>query len=284
VIFTARELAQIRHLELLAAKTLRGQLIGLREVRRGGPGSGFREHRAYSEGDSLRRVDWNVYARMDALVVKEFEAEEALDLVIVQDRTSSMHGAAATCAAKVAGALGAVALSHLDRVVLLPVGGDRPAETFTGRARTLDLLEAVSSEVKGETDLLGAVRSRLPRGPRSGVAFVVGDFFDAAGATRVLSFLLSRRFHVRAVQVEDPEALAPPPPGPVRLVDAETGRTLRLDVTRDSIAAYKRTLQARAAGLRAFCRRTGTGYLRVRAFTPFFEIVRAAVARGWLVP
>jgi len=282
VILTSKERAQLRHLELLAHKVVKGQLHGTRVVARGGPGSGFREHRAYHEGDPLRAVDWAAYARTDALVVKEFDAEEALDLVVVQDRSGSMEGAAATCAAKLTAALGALALGHLERVLVLPTGGTRPAEIFSGRARIPELLAAVDDRATGGTDLLGALTSRLPRTGRGGLAFVISDFFDPLGATRALSFLLARRYRVRAVLVEDPEALVPPPRGPARLEDRETGATLKLDVTRQAVKLYEQARQARADGLAAFCRRTGSGFLRVRAERPFFDIARECLARGWL--
>ena len=48
MIFTARELAQIRRLEILAARVAKGQLQGERQTARSGPGSGFRQHRAYT--------------------------------------------------------------------------------------------------------------------------------------------------------------------------------------------------------------------------------------------
>jgi len=281
MIFSAHEIAQLRHLELLAAKVVRGQLSGERAMRKPGPGSGFREHRAYHPGDALRTVDWHAYARMDALVVKEFDAEEALDLVLLQDSSASMQGAAATCAAKTCAALGAIALQQLDRVLWIPVGGARPAESFSGRARLTDLLEKVDGEARGPTDLLGAARAALPRAARGGVAFVVSDFFDPLSATAAISFLLGRRYRVHAILVEDREALAPPPPGRVRLVDRETGETKVLDLTEQTVNEYRRAREARIEGLRAFCRRGGVGFLRARADQPFFEIVRAAIARGW---
>jgi len=286
MIFTSREIGQLRRLEILAAKVWKGEVRGEREVRRRGPGAGFREHRAYQEGDALRTIDWNVYARMRTLVVKEFDAEEALDVVLLVDRTRSMEGAAALCAAKVAAGLGAIALSQLERVVLVSAGGPRPlpVETFTGRARLPALLEVAESGVGGGTDLLAAARAGLPRRTRGALAFVLSDFFDPKGATRALSYLLSRRCQARALLIEDPARLAPPPLGRARLRDVETGAALKLDVTPAAVRAYVRAREARAEGLRAFCRRSGVGFLRVRADQPFFEIVRAAIARGWLAP
>lgn len=282
MIFTEREMAQLRHLEILAAKVSKGQLMGERETSRAGPGSGFREHRAYTEGDPLRMVDWHVYARMDAMVVKEFEAEETLDVVLVHDRSASMRGDAALCAAKVAAGLGASALSQLDRVVWLPAGGSRPAKTLRGRGQLYELLGSVEAVAEGPTDLLAAVRSQLPRTSSGGVAFVLTDGFDPRGVPRALSYLLGRRYQLRLILIEDTRALAPPPVGAFRLVDAETGAAKRIDITAETIAAYQHAIEKRALGLRAFCRRSGVGFLRVRADQPFFEIVRTCIARGWL--
>jgi len=277
MIFDQKELAQLRHLQVLASKVLKGQLQGERGMARAGPGSGFREHRTYHQGDALRRVDWNVFARMDTLVVKEFDAEEALDLAVVQDCSGSMRGGPARCAAQIAAGLGAVTLTQLERLLWVPAGGDRRGELLRGRDRIPELLEMVDVAPGGTTDLLTAVRA-LPR--RGGVAFVVSDFFDPHGATRALRYLQSHRYQVRALLVEDPAG--PPPLGRTKLVDNETGETKTLEVTPDIIERYHRAREARAQGLHAFCRRTGAGFLRVRSDQPFFETVRAAMARGWL--
>jgi hypothetical protein len=110
----------------------------------------------------------------------------------------------------------------------------------------------------------------------------VSDFFDPRGATNAVSFLLGRRYRVHAILVEDREALKPPPFGRVKLVDRETGAARTLDLTEQTVAEYRRAREARIEGLRHFCRRGGAGFLRVRADQPFFEIVRAAISRGWL--
>jgi len=282
VIFDARELAQLKRLEILAAKVARGQLHGEREMKRSGPGSGFREHRQYQSGDSLRQVDWNVYARTDDLVVKEFDAEEALDLLLVQDMSTSMSGSAARTAAKVTAALGAIGLTHLDRVVWIPVGGARPGDSFLGKGRQGELFTAVEGAAAGKSDILGSMRAQLSRASRGGLAFVISDFFDPDGATRGLSYLISRRYQVRVIEIEDPEALREPPLGRTLLIDRETGETLKVDITEEVLADYRDAREQRAEGLRNFCRRAGAGFMRVRADQPFFEIVQGALARGWL--
>jgi len=210
VFFDSHEMAHLRQLEILASKVFKGQLRGERETSRRGPGTSFREHRDYHAGDPLRLIDWNVLARMDLLVVKEFDAEVSLDVVLLQDCSESMRGAAARCAAKVTAALGAVAMPHMDRVLWAPVGGvgTRTADVFTGRGRLPDLFSAVDREPGGATDLMGALRGAVPRKSRGGVAFVMSDFFDPKGVGQALSYLVSRRFQVRVMLIEDPGAAA----------------------------------------------------------------------------
>ncbi|MEM8884885.1 MAG: DUF58 domain-containing protein [Planctomycetota bacterium] len=282
MIFDAREMAQLRRLEILAAKVSKGQMHGEREMKRAGPGSGFREHRQYQSGDSLRQVDWNVYARSDDLVVKEFDAEEALDIVLVQDRSASMRGAAARTAAKVTAAMGAIALNQFDRVVWLPVGGRRGGESFAGKNRQSEMFAAIDGEVGGATDILGSMRAQMPRGGRGGLAFVVSDFFDPSGATRGLDYLLARGYQLRVIEIDDPEALFEPPMGRTLLVDRETGETLKIDITEEVLEAYRHARTQRVEGLQHFCKRKGAAFQRVRADQPFFEIVRNVIARGWL--
>jgi uncharacterized protein (DUF58 family) len=166
----------------------------------------------------------------------------------------------------------------------MPAGGERKGDVYVGRARQSELLATVDGKSVGPTDLLGAIQAQLPRQARGGVAFVVSDFFDPAGATRALSFLTARRYQTRAILIEDPEALAPPPLGRTRMIDRETGETMVLDVTEAMVREYRETLEARVRGLQAYCRRSGAGFLRVRADQPFFETVHAAIARGWLTP
>jgi uncharacterized protein (DUF58 family) len=50
----------------------------------------FAEHRLYNPGESIRTIDWKVYARTDRLYVKKFEEETNLRCQIILDASSSM--------------------------------------------------------------------------------------------------------------------------------------------------------------------------------------------------
>lgn len=51
----------------------------------------FAEHRPYNPGESIRFIDWKVYARTEKLLIKKFEEETNLRCRILIDTSSSMY-------------------------------------------------------------------------------------------------------------------------------------------------------------------------------------------------
>ncbi len=87
--------AFLRRLERLNFRTvpsLRGSILGDRRSRNLRASLDFSDHRPYSIGDDLRHVDWNAYARHEALVVKLSESTQSVDVHILLDRSPSMGG------------------------------------------------------------------------------------------------------------------------------------------------------------------------------------------------
>jgi len=70
-------LARLGSLELVARTVVDGVLTGLHRSPHFGFSQEFAEYRAYNEGDDLRFVDWNVYARSDRMYIKRFQGEVA---------------------------------------------------------------------------------------------------------------------------------------------------------------------------------------------------------------
>ena len=68
-------LVKIQNLELVARTVVEGFVSGLHRSPFLGFSVDFAEYRDYQPGDDLRRIDWNVYSRMDKLVIKLFEGE-----------------------------------------------------------------------------------------------------------------------------------------------------------------------------------------------------------------
>ena len=68
-------LAEISSLDLIAKTVVDGFVSGLHRSPDFGFSQEFAEYRAYSPGDDLRRIDWNVYARTERLYLKRFRGE-----------------------------------------------------------------------------------------------------------------------------------------------------------------------------------------------------------------
>ncbi len=89
--FDGSDIRDLGRLELLARQVVEGFLIGLHKSPFHGFSVEFAEHRLYNPGDSLRNVDWKVYARSDRMFVKRYEEETNLRCQLVVDASSSMY-------------------------------------------------------------------------------------------------------------------------------------------------------------------------------------------------
>src|SRR6267154_4102439 len=83
-------LAGISHLDLVAKTVVDGFVAGLPRAPDFGFSQEFAEYRAYSEGDDLRHVDWNVFARTDKCFLKRYRGETNSQLLILLDTSASM--------------------------------------------------------------------------------------------------------------------------------------------------------------------------------------------------
>lgn len=84
-------LSTIGNLELVARAVVEGFITGLHKSPFHGFSVEFSQHRPYMTGDSLRFVDWKVYARTDRFYIKQFEEETNLRCYLVLDTSKSMN-------------------------------------------------------------------------------------------------------------------------------------------------------------------------------------------------
>src|SRR6266540_4070557 len=111
-------LARLERLQLGTRRRLAGQFSAEHRSPRHGTSLDFADYREYTPGDDFRRIDYGAWARLDVLLVKLFEAEDDLTLRLLVDTSRSMDGPKLTQAARIAAALGFVALVRRDAVTL----------------------------------------------------------------------------------------------------------------------------------------------------------------------
>src|SRR5438552_2703676 len=83
-------LAGISGLELVARTVVQGYVSGLHRSPDYGFSQEFAEYRAYSEGDDLRHIDWNVFARTERAYLKRYRGETNTLVTMLLDASASM--------------------------------------------------------------------------------------------------------------------------------------------------------------------------------------------------
>src|SRR5271166_3388519 len=84
-------LAAISSLDLVAKTVVDGFVAGLHRSPDFGFSQEFAEYQAYTPGDDLRHVDWNVYARTERMYLKRYRGETNSPLTILLDASNSMQ-------------------------------------------------------------------------------------------------------------------------------------------------------------------------------------------------
>lgn len=84
------EIFALGGLELLAKQVVEGFITGLHKSPFHGFSVEFSEHRLYNPGESVKDIDWKLFARTDKLFVKQYEEETNLRCQLVIDGSSSM--------------------------------------------------------------------------------------------------------------------------------------------------------------------------------------------------
>jgi uncharacterized protein (DUF58 family) len=285
-IFDREFLKRLDELSIVSRRVSTGQAKGERRTFRKGSGVEFMDYRPYTVGDDLRYVDWNIYSRLDKLLLKLYVEEEDMCLHLLVDGSGSMGFGEPTkldYAARVAAALGYIGLANLERVALGLLADDvtRTLRPLRGRGQILPVLEFLSGlEAGGPTALNRclaryAARSRMP-----GVAVVLTDLLDPGGYADGLKALLQRRFEVFLLHVVSEEELEPGLRGDLTLVDAEGGSTREVSVDRWALERYQERLGRHFEEAERFCARHGIDYVRTSTAVPFQDLILRHLRRG----
>jgi len=283
MLFDPKILRKLDRLALVASQVRAGVMKGERRSTKRGTSIEFADYRDYTRGDDLRRVDWNVYARLERPFIKLLEEEEDLAVHVLLDTSRSMDYGAddqhkLKYAQRLAAALSYIALVAGDRLTVSPLTPQRLTATdfFTarGRGQTLRLLkflEGLSSG--GLTEIDEALRAYAFAAKRPGLAFILTDLFSPSGYQTGLSHLLGRGYEVTLLHLLAPEELDPPLAGDLRLVDAETGHGQDITLDGGLRDLYRQRVLAWRSEVEAYCLKRRVHYLPITTDTPWDELV-----------
>lgn len=268
-------LARLGSLELVARTVVDGVNTGLHRSPRFGFSQEFEEYRAYNEGDDLRYVDWNVYARTDRTYVKRFQGETNMSVTLLLDISKSMAfgtpvqkleqasflvASLAYMVRKQHDALGLVIFDEKVRHFLAPSA--RPDTLM----RLLGLLE--TTQAGSGTDILDALSTLRMSIRRRGLVIVVSDFYtDADDLLEALQPLSHAGQDIGLFHIVSPEEVQPSLKRISTLRDLETHAAMV--VAPDYLADdYPARFKAHCESIENACRRVGADYTKVSTAEP----------------
>jgi uncharacterized protein (DUF58 family) len=262
-------LAAISSLDLVAKTVVDGFVSGLHRSPDFGFSQEFAEYRAYTPGDDLRNIDWNVYARTERAYLKRYRGETNSSLTILLDASNSMQFGSHSVnkmdyARYLAASLFYLAIhSQRDAAGLITFDDEirnyiRPSTRQGQLHRLLAALE--HAEARARTDFAKPMRYFQEFLKRRGIVLIVSDFWEAPESIiRTIEPLRFRGNEVVLFHVLDPKDVRPELNGPSILVDLETEE--RLEVTPDyTKREYREKIEAHLADLRDRTRAAGMGY------------------------
>jgi uncharacterized protein (DUF58 family) len=205
-------LARIGNLDLVARAVVDGFVSGLHRTLFKGLSTDFAEHRPYTPGDDVRRIDWRLFARTERLHIKTFEAETNADLMLALDSSYSMDYASGELSKFDYARMLVASLAHLgsrqrDRVGLATLASDL-LDVLPPAAGRRDAAVAALARAKPSrgSDLPNALDRLGNLLIRRSMVVVVSDFYlPVDTAMQALGDLRARGHDVIAMQVLDPD-------------------------------------------------------------------------------
>ena len=280
-------LDRLAGLSLVARTVVEGYMAGQHRSPQRGSSVEFAEHRQYVPGDELRHVDWQIFARTDRLVVKEFVEETNFSCHLLVDASESMAFSsldwskldyARWCAAS----LGHLVIRQRDAAGLVIFDEDvrelvPPANGAHQQREIAQALEATTARgATGVGDVLNWISGRLRR---RGIVAIFSDFFDDVDKLVAGMRRLSHAGHEPILfQVLDPQELEFDYENLRRLDGFEGAGRLKVD-PKAIRSAYREEIRRHQAALARNARMLGCDFVSLQTSTPLDVALSTYLAR-----
>ncbi len=279
-------LAGIAGLDLVAKTVVDGFVAGLHRSPDFGFSQEFAEYRAYSPGDDLRHVDWNVFARTERCYLKRYHGETNTRVTVLLDASSSMgygsHGVSKIDYARfLAASLVYLAGKQRDATGLIvfddEVRNYVPPSTRQGQLARL--MHAINdAEPAARTDFAKPFIHFQQFLRRRGLVVVISDFFESPEeVVKTVEPLRHRGNEVMMFHILDPEEIRPRLRETMTLIDMETDD--RLEVSPEfATNQYPERIDAHLERLKSKSQGSGLDYFLLLTDRPLDAGLREYLA------
>jgi len=279
-------LAGLSGLDLVAKTVVDGFVSGLHRSPDFGFSQEFAEYRAYTPGDDLRHVDWNVFARTERCYLKRYRGETNTQVLILLDTSASMSFGSASVnkldyARFVAASLCYLAHEQRDAAGLIVFDQDvvNYVAPSSRQGQLFRLLHAIEKAEAGtRTDFAKPFAHFQTFLKRRGMVVVLSDFYEQPETIiKTIEPLRFRGNDVILFHVLDPQEIAPTLREPALLIDVETKDAI--EVSPEYVRhEYRQKVDAHIAALQTRARAAGLDYFLMNTGRPLDEGLREYLA------
>jgi uncharacterized protein (DUF58 family) len=275
--FDPKVLAGISNLYLRARWVVEGIMSGVHRSRAKGFSVEFEEHREYSPGDEIRRIDWKALGKFDRYFIKEYEDETNLRAYLLLDASASMDYASDGItkfdyACTLAASLAYLILKQQDAAGIVTFS-DRIEALIPPRAKRdylIQILHALENRgPAGETDVGKILEEIAGQLKRRGLVVLISDLLDEP--EQILKGLRLFRFKgndVIVFHVVDPAELELPFDGNILFEDLEETNLRVVADPRAIRNTYRQVISEFIGGLRKQCHDNCIDYQLISTATP----------------
>ena len=275
-------LSTISSIELVARTVVDGFVAGLHRSPQFGFSQEFAEYRAYTPGDDLRHIDWNVFARSERMYLKRFLGETNSQLLLLLDNSASMSFGSGRVSKLEYGRFLAASLAYLGSsqrdatgVIVFDDEVRQYVQPSARQGQLMRVLHAIEAAEPGvNTDFAKPFLHFQQYLHRRGIVAVISDFYD--DPETVIRHIEPLRFHGNDVvlfHVVDPQELEPAFRDPVVLQDMESKTTLEVSpeyANNDYRERFRKHLDA----MRSEAQRAGLDYQLMSTSRPLDDGLR----------
>lgn len=212
--FSEAKLQELRKLNLLGKKLFSSNFFGSYRSFMQSVGLDFVKLQEYQEGDDIRLLDWNAFAKTgESLMTKKMAPEKDRALILAIDASSSMNYSSeevlkSSLLRDFVYALSWLASYSKDRVGILLFGADEIfwLPSAAGKKQVFSIFDMASEKIGnlGKTDLSKGIEFLLKMSLRKSLVFFASDFLDANFfKLEKLWLMLSKKHYTIPVVVSD---------------------------------------------------------------------------------
>jgi len=269
-------------LDRVAKTVVEGFIAGMHRSPDFGFSQEFAEYRAYSEGDDLRHVDWNVFARTERCYLKRYRGETNTRLTLLVDASASMgYGShrinKLEYARYLAASLFYMAHHQRDAAGLIVFDDEVrnhlvPSSRQGQLMRLLHALERI--ELGSRTNFQKPFLHFQQFLFRPGIVAVISDFYqDPDVVIKTIEPLRYRGNELILLHVLDPKEIKPAFNRPVLLVDMEDEQAM--DVSPEyAQTEYPAKIDSHVENLHTKAKRAGMDHFLLDTSRPLDEALR----------